>query len=194
MFRLSRLASHPGELALLSSFCFSLFSSSTSCSPRNMAASWECPAMPMIHFWRYRSQTAVTFFTDVILKSNFTNQFYCLFCTWTARFCIGTLEDFFSSSSWICEPSRGYFNSWKSAVVSARFKALLLVVDSLDWRLALLCPKSSAAHVGTCFSLVRPSVSELQAKQKVKPAGLFRQSRLCTQYICTWIRNSPVSE
>ena len=29
-------------------------------------------------------------------------------------------------------------------------------------------------HVGTCFSLVRTSVSELQAKQKVRPAGLFR--------------------
>ena len=36
------------------------------------------------------------------------------------------------------------------------------------WRLVLLCPKSCAAHVGTCFSRVRASVSELQAKQKSK--------------------------
>ena len=36
-----------------------------------------------------------------------------------------------------------------------------------DW----YCPKSSAAHVGTCFSFVRASVPELQAKQKSKASG-----------------------
>ena len=132
--------------------------------------------------------TAVTSSWTSYSNQILADQFYCLFCTWRARFCIGMLEEFSVHAV--------KFVNHRGAISTAEIccRQPLASRRAYSWSLEdwYCCVQNHLLHTLVLVS-VMCALLFLSYKQnkKARPAGLFRRSWLPAKSVYTWSRNSP---